>query len=356
MRLEDEILSYAKTVEKFRTSDVVGALAVSYSRPYVSNKLKNLCDKGLLLKAGTGAHVYYALPEKADVLYRKIHRRLRNVDLKEHEVLEPLFKQAPFLPKLKDNVKSIFDYAFSEMLNNAIEHSKSNNIEIDVGEANNYLTFTIRDFGIGVFRNVMGKRNLKNELEAIQDLLKGKVTTEPRSHSGEGIFFTSKIADVFVEESYDYELRIDNLVKDIFVEEIKSLKGTKVTFKIGLNSDKHLNDIFKAYQSEPDSHAFDKTEVHVKLYRMGTVHVSRSQARRVLIDLDKFKKVILDFDSVPTVGQAFADEIFRVFAQKHPEIEIIPKNMNEIVKFMIERVEKPQPTLFEMTDEDENEA
>jgi hypothetical protein len=36
---------------------------------------------------------------------------------------------------------------------------------------------------------------LKNHLEAIQDLLKGKQTTMPKSHSGEGIFFTSKIAD-----------------------------------------------------------------------------------------------------------------------------------------------------------------
>ena len=351
MRIEDEILNYARTVGKFRTSDVQKALPTQYSRPYISNKLKSLYFKGLLLRAGTGAHVYYALPEKAEVLYRKIHRKLRNVDLREHEVLESLFKQEPFLPKLKDNVKSIFDYAFSEMLNNAIEHSQSNIIEIDIGEADNYLSFTIRDFGIGVFRNIMQKRNLNSELEAIQDLLKGKVTTEPRSHSGEGIFFTSKIADVFIESSYEYALRIDNLVKDIFVVGISNLKGTKVTFKISLNSDKHLNDVFKAYQSEPDSHAFDKTEVHVKLYRMGTVHVSRSQAKRVLSDLDRFKKVILDFDGVPTVGQAFADEIFRVFIQKHPEIEISPVNMNEIVKFMIDRVEKPQQRLFEDTDE-----
>ena len=74
---------------------------------------------------------------------------------------------------------------------------------------------------------------------------------------------------------------------------------------------------------------------------MGTIYVSRSQARRVLNNLDKFKSVILDFDKVPTIGQAFADEIFRVFAQRHPEIEIKAINMNEAVEFMANRVEKP---------------
>ena len=40
------------------------------------------------------------------------------------------------------------------------------------------------------------------------------------------------------------------------------------------------------------------------------------------------------------VGQAFADEIFRVFKNKHPEISIDPVNMQEAVRFMIGRVEK----------------
>ena len=74
---------------------------------------------------------------------------------------------------------------------------------------------------------------------------------------------------------------------------------------------------------------------------MGTIYVSRSQARRVLTNLDKFKSIVLDFDQVPTIGQAFADEIFRVFATKHQEIQITPINMNEAVDFMVRRVEKP---------------
>ena len=75
---------------------------------------------------------------------------------------------------------------------------------------------------------------------------------------------------------------------------------------------------------------------------MGTVHVSRSQARRIVTGLEKFKVVILDFDRVPSVGQAFADEIFRVFKSKYPEIEIQTKNMVPTVQFMIERAQKTQ--------------
>jgi len=346
MEIEDLILEYASSVTKFRTSDLFKALNGKYSRAWLVRKLKKLNENGRIIKAGGGAYVYYAHPSYEGVLFEKFKRKLNNENLTEHEVLESLFKQAPFLLKLKDNVRSIFDYAFSEMLNNAIEHSQSKDIEIEVSKFNNYLTFVVRDFGIGIFRNVMKKRNLKSELEAIQDLLKGKLTTEPHSHSGEGVFFTSKVADVFIEESFNYKLKIDNSINDIFVEDIKRIKGTKVTFKISLDSGRHISDIFKAYQSEPDSYAFDKTEVHVKLYRMGTIHVSRSQARRVLLDLEKFKKVLIDFDGVPTIGQAFADEVFRVFVQNHPEIEIIPINMNETVRFMVERVESPQPKLF----------
>jgi hypothetical protein len=341
MKIEEKILEYANRVDKFRTSDLAHVLG-GLSRPYISSKLKIMFRRGQLIRAGSGAYVYYSLPEKADQLYEKIRRRIRNKDLQEHEVLESLFRQAPFLPTLKDNVRSIFDYAFSEMLNNAIEHSRSTYIEIEVGEVDGYLVFKVRDFGVGIFRNVMERRKLKNELEAIQDLLKGKVTTEPRSHSGEGVFFTSKVADVFTEESFEYLLRIDNEIDDIFVESDHSTKGTEVTFKISLDSGRHLNDIFEAYQSEPENYAFDKTEVMVKLYQLGTIHVSRSQARRVTANLEKFKKVILDFNRVPTIGQGFADEIFRVYKGTHPKVKIEPINMNDTVRFMVERVEKPR--------------
>lgn len=47
--------------------------------------------------------------------------------------------------------------------------------------------------------------------------------------------------------------------------------------------------------------------------------------------------VVLDFTSVEIEGQSFADDIFRVFATLHPEVEIAPVNMNEAVRRMVSR-------------------
>lgn len=342
MDLKRVILKLVDHNKRLQTSDVLSAIKNEYSRQYVSRVLNKMVDEGLLVKVGKTISTFYILPDRKDEvqesLGNQIKLRLSNTDLKEHEVLDKINARMPFIVKAKESIRSIFDYAFSEMLNNAIEHSKSKFIEIEVSKEDNNLCFSVNDFGIGVFKNVMKKRGLKSELEAIQDLMKGKTTTEPQAHSGEGIFFTSKIADVFVLESFDYRLRIDNNIPDVFVEELKPLKrGTRVNFKISLSTKKHLSDLFKNFSSDPNEPNFDKTKVEIKLYTMGTIYVSRSQARRVLTSLDKFKHIILDYDKVPTIGQAFADEIYRVFQSRHPDIKIESINVKEAVKFMIDR-------------------
>ncbi len=66
-------------------------------------------------------------------------------------------------------------------------------------------------------------------------------------------------------------------------------------------------------------------------------YISRSQAKTVLLGLEKFKTVILDFRRVRTVGQGFVDEVFRVFQNNHNDIKMIPQNANSDVTFMINR-------------------
>jgi hypothetical protein len=65
--------------------------------------------------------------------------------------------------------------------------------------------------------------------------------------------------------------------------------------------------------------------------------VSRSQARRILAGLEKFKTIDLDFQDVETIGQAFADEIFRIWQTAHQDISIIAKNANDNIMLMIRR-------------------
>ncbi len=338
MDIKESILRFAQAKRAILSRDVAGHFGVS--RQYASKILNNLVKQGLLMKRGSTRASLYVSPAHVDSLRGTVHVKLKNKSLKEHEILEAIDRNQSFGLVLRENVRSIFAYAFCEMLNNAIEHSRSSTIEIDV-DKNQDLIFRVNDVGVGVFFNVMKKRRLQSELEAIQDLLKGKMTTQPRFHSGEGIFFTSKIADVFSLESHKHKLTIDNRIHDVFVEEVKHRKkGTKVRFQIGLKSKKHLSAVFKEYQTDPSEYAFDKTKVQIRLYTLGILHVSRSQARRVLAGLEKFKLVILDFDKVPAIGQAFADEIFRVFQNAHPSIEIRPTNMNEPVRFMVGRVGK----------------
>lgn len=336
------MLKMAVKKGKIFTRDIVRDFGVS--RQYASGLLASLVAVGQLIKIGSTKTAFYILPAYArlhpKILPSRYEKTFKNGSLEEHEILDRI--ERAFLPikKLPENIKDIFTYAFSEMLNNAIEHSRSKNIRIVVSVENKILAFTVEDFGIGVFRNIMRKRGLKSPLEAVQDLLKGKTTTMPKAHSGEGIFFTSKAGDLFVLDSFGERLIIDNLSGDVLVEKAEKIKkGTRVEFKLNSGSSRHLTDIFREYtdMGANSDYGFNKTEVRIKLYTMGGVHISRSQARRVLAGLEKFKVVMFDFDKVPVVGQAFADEIFRVFHNKHTNIKLEVENMNEGVRFMVRR-------------------
>ncbi|MBA2492171.1 MAG: STAS-like domain-containing protein [Gammaproteobacteria bacterium] len=65
--------------------------------------------------------------------------------------------------------------------------------------------------------------------------------------------------------------------------------------------------------------------------------VSRAEAKRIASRLECLEEVVLDFDGVAAIGQAFADELFRVFAAVHPNIRITPVNTAPAVDQMIRR-------------------
>lgn len=67
--------------------------------------------------------------------------------------------------------------------------------------------------------------------------------------------------------------------------------------------------------------------------------ISRSQAKRLLVRVDRFRTVIFDFEGVSAIGQAFADEIFRVFRSQHPDIDLYATNASTDVQDMINRAQ-----------------
>lgn len=324
---------------RLKTADLARTYNVTYQA--IQKHLSALIREGLILKLGSSKKsAYYILntPRAIKKVFkdaRKFTKRIKAKGASEDALLKDVASQAGILNGLPKNARTNFDYAFTEMVNNAVDHSATRFIDVNVEVNEGMVSFVVSDSGIGIFQNLCEKRNLKTELEAIQDLLKGKQTTMPEMHTGEGIFFTSKIADRFIIESHHKKLTVDNNINDIFIEDIRFKQGTSVSFEMRSDSTNKLDALFSRFTRE--NFRFDKSQVKVKLFSAGELYVSRSQAKRLVHALDQFAEIILDFKDIETIGQAFADEIFRVFQSSHPDIIITPVNCNENVEFMIKR-------------------
>lgn len=83
------------------------------------------------------------------------------------------------------------------MFNNAIDHSGGTAITVQINKTAISTEIIISDDGIGIFKKIQSEFDLLDERHAIFELSKGKLTTDPRNHSGEGIFFTSRMFDQF---------------------------------------------------------------------------------------------------------------------------------------------------------------
>ena len=242
------------------------------------------------------------------------------------------------LGSMPENVLNIWHYGFTEMFNNAIDHSGGSRIVIHIRKTAATTEMLIHDDGIGIFKKIQTSLNLLDERHAVLELSKGKLTTDPKRHSGEGIFFTSRMFDSYnissggVHFSHDF-----GEPEDWILEREHVSGGTFVWMKLHNHTARTTKKIFDQYTTGED-YGFNKTVVPVKLAQYGNDKlISRSQAKRLLARVELFKKVIFDFAGVDSIGQAFADEIFRVFAAQHPEIEIAQIHANADVKRMIER-------------------
>ena len=338
MNVKDLILDFLKKRSRVTTADVVGKTGLS--RAYAQRFLKNLADSGSIVRVGKANQAHYVLASKRGappVKPSRVRKIITNKNLAEDKVLAQIKVESSIFQKIPGNVSSIIDYAFTEMLNNAIEHSLSDKIDVVVMKTATDIRFSVIDRGVGIFNNIRKEKLLASTMDAIQELLKGKETTMPAAHSGEGIFFTSKIADSLTIKSFEKKVVFDNIGQDIYIKDIQPAKGTMVDFVLNLKSKKTLPDLFNQYTDE--SFQFSKTDVKVKLYHQDVDYVSRSQARRILTGLEKFQTIEFDFKDVETVGQAFADEVCRVWQTAHPDIKIVIKNANENIMLMIKRAQ-----------------
>ena len=244
------------------------------------------------------------------------------------------------LGKLPENVLGIWHYGFTEMFNNVIDHSGAKIVAITLTKTAASTTIDIYDDGVGIFKKIQAALNLMDERHAVLELAKGKFTTDPRNHSGEGIFFTSRMFDEFMISSGEVFFSHEFDKKEDWILQSGSAGGgTLVKMVLHNHTARTTKKVFDKFTSD-DEYGFTKTVVPVKLMRYGDDNLmSRSQAKRLLARLDRFRTVVLDFSDVATVGQAFADEVFRVFRFKNPGVEIIPIHASSEVKRMISRAE-----------------
>jgi anti-sigma regulatory factor (Ser/Thr protein kinase) len=231
----------------------------------------------------------------------------------------------------------ICHYGFTEMFNNVIVHSSAEIVFVDAKFKNNLIVIHVYDNGVGIFNKIQKDFNLENPRHAILELAKGKLTSDSAKHTGEGIFFTSRMFDQFYISSGSLTFgRMEE--KDWLLEQKESMKGTRITLKISLKSERIIQKVFDKFAAEKGDYGFTKTHLAVKLAQFeGETLISRSQAKRLLARFDKFKVVVLDFKGVETIGQPFADEIFRVFNIEHPDIKLDWINTTEQVEKMIKR-------------------
>jgi anti-sigma regulatory factor (Ser/Thr protein kinase) len=303
------------------------------TRQSASSWLGQLKNDGAIKSIGIGRGTQYFLEDTT--LQSAVYKR---EGLSEDIVWRQ--QCAPVVADLPDNVKGIWHYGITEMVNNAIDHSGSDDVTVTIRRNSLFTECEVSDKGEGIFLKIQRALNLYDARESILELAKGKFTTDPANHSGEGIFFSSKMFDDFIIRSGVLSF-FHSKNNAVLLTQESNEEGTQITMRLDNDSPRIMREIFDKF-AVPDEYSFAKTIVPVRLAQHeGETLVSRSQAKRLTRRFERFETVILDFSGVEEIGQAFADEVFRVFATAHPKIDMTPINMSGPVNAMVKRAQNP---------------
>lgn len=302
------------------------------SRTTVLRHMNHLIKRGKIIKSGRTRQIIYSL---ANHLQQQFVVPLDEV-FDEHYVFTQYLKQ-PIVQHGNANTYEICEYGVCEMLNNSWDHSQGRQVKLAMTIDEQFITIMCQDDGVGLFRQLATVLDTDDPRSIMFELSKGKVTSNPSAHSGEGLFFTSRAFDQFTLEANAYAFYRDNIEQDWSFMDASITTGTRVELKIERHSERKLAHVFERYQSN-DDFEFSQTEVLIDLAKdYGKRLIARSQAKRVTQNLDSFTHVVLDFKHVEAVGQGFVDQIFRVYQNQRPQLTIDYMNANDNVDFMIRR-------------------
>jgi hypothetical protein len=293
-----------------------------------------MVENGELLRTGAGRGTRYV--RNAD-----LDRRYPIRGLEEDHVWREATGALPMIVGAEPNVRSILTYAFTEMLNNAIDHSRGEEARVMAWTSGPFV-FEVHDDGVGVYRHLRERLGLEDDLAALQQLVKGRETTAPDRHTGEGIFFTSRAVDRFELDANGLRWTVDAARQDHAVGEAPDHPGTRVRWEVDPVTRRALDEVFTPFV-DPDSLRFERTVVPLRLFETEGRFVSRAEAKRLGRSLDRFREAVLDFSGIDEIGQGFVDELFRVWARGHPQTRLVPINMSSVVERIVRRVPDGDP-------------
>lgn len=337
-------IEFKKTVKEFiikniifHRNDLVNYVVGHFklSRPTVTGIIQEMIDEKIIKKNNArGRYPEYQLVTKiTNFSYDLVQSELQEDKIYYNDIM-------PLLDGLPINIIGLFEYSVMEIINNAIDHSDGTRLRIQVRQDVKSVQIRIGDDGIGIFKKIQRDLNLQTPQESILELYKGKFTSDPTRHSGEGIFFSSRMVDTFLILSDGlvfYGHDGSDMIQEY--EDVKDLKGTMVILMIEMDTTRTAREVIHKFSNFDLENSFYKTMIPVKIMNVeGGNLVSRSQAKRLCSRFERFTTVVLDFQGVELIGQAFADEVFRVFQNAHKELNLVAINTNEVIDKVIKFV------------------
>lgn len=242
--------------------------------------------------------------------------------------------------ELPPAVRQLAQHAFTELLNNAIDHSGGSQVTVSLRQTPLHLQLLVSDDGCGLFERIAQSFAIDDPQLAMFELSKGKLTSQPERHSGHGLFFTSRLADIFDVHANHAAFQHRGWADASGGEAWRTTRpaphrGTSIYLAIALDTPRRLDAVLRAHSGDAADYAFDRTQVPLKLLGGGEMLMSRADARRVGARLTQFGQAELDFSGIATIGHGFADELFRVFRREHPQVRLLPKKMAPAVGAMV---------------------
>jgi len=225
----------------------IAAEKFGYSRQAIHKHVQRLIDEGAITPDGKTRNKIYRLAPL--VTWRKDY--VLGAGITEDQAWRT--DMAPYLHKLPENAINIWHYGFTEMFNNAIEHSGGTIISVELKKTAVSTEVHIFDNGVGIFRKIQAALELMDERHAVLELAKGKFTTDPANHSGEGIFFSSRMFDEFVILSGGvyFSHEFDKL-EDWICQPNTATVGTFVRMILHNHTTKIAKKVFDKFTSDDD--------------------------------------------------------------------------------------------------------